>query len=374
MQRRQWIEGLCAATLLSAGFPLSAETLTIGRPANVIMVAGGNFVRYRSVLLSVLNGLHKFGLIERVPTHLRAGQEGTEDVWMKISHTAGGNRLNFLPDGYYNYGFDEERRKTVREEIIRRISEKKDVDLILTFGTEPTLDMKKALRYIPIVSLSTSDPIAMGVIDSAQDSGQDNLHVAVVPNYFGRQAQSFYDVFPFSRLGLVVGKTNVEKTGEEGIRAFCQSKNIDFETVVFEDGAGDEKDFDALLASVATLIDKGCDALIFPWFIYPPDRFPELVDMLVSRGIPAFSQMGGNYVARGILLGSGDQSLDGYGIFEANVIAEILDGAQPRSLQQAFIQPERMVINLMTAMQMGWKPPFGLLVSAEKTYTTQSGQ
>lgn len=44
----------------------------------------------------------------------------------------------------------------------------------------------------------------------------------------------------------------------------------------------------------------------------------------------------------------------------------------PREISQIFVQPNKLSLNLRTAMQMGWHVPFGLLVSVEKTYTTQS--
>ena len=72
------------------------------------------------------------------------------------------------------------------------------------------------------------------------------------------------------------------------------------------------------------------------------------------------------------MLGVGDTNLDNYGFFEAQVISQVLQGTKPRSINQRYIQSNGLAINLKTAMQMGWKPPFGLLLTVETAYTTQS--
>ena len=59
-------------------------------------------------------------------------------------------------------------------------------------------------------------------------------------------------------------------------------------------------------------------------------------------------------------------------LFEADVLRRVIDGDMPREISQIFVQPNKLSLNLRTAMQMGWHVPFGLLVSVEKTYTTQS--
>ena len=61
-----------------------------------------------------------------------------------------------------------------------------------------------------------------------------------------------------------------------------------------------------------------------------------------------------------------------YGLFEARVIDLVTRGVKPRLLDQRFAQSQGLVINLKTAMQMGWQPPLGLLVSVEDTFSTHS--
>ena len=58
-------------------------------------------------------------------------------------------------------------------------------------------------------------------------------------------------------------------------------------------------------------------------------------------------------------------------MFEAKVLEKVLAGVKPRSIGQVFAERSRLVLNLATAAQMGWVPPFGVLVAVEEAYTTQ---
>ena len=82
--------------------------------------------------------------------------------------------------------------------------------------------------------------------------------------------------------------------------------------------------------------------------------------------------MGSEPVKRGILIGVGDDNLSGLGYFEARVIQKVLAGVKPRAISQRYEQSQGLVLNLRTAMEMGWNPPLGLLVTVEKTYNTQN--
>lgn len=61
-------------------------------------------------------------------------------------------------------------------------------------------------------------------------------------------------------------------------------------------------------------------------------------------------------------------------MFEAKVIAKVLEGVSPRRIGQRYSHNHGMVLNLKTAMQMGWKPPLGMLLTVEKTFATHQPQ
>lgn len=77
-----------------------AAFMVWGRPANVILVTGGDFIRYRRILINTANGLEKVGLINQAPTELSKERSDTADVWEALVQYAGGSRLKFLADGH----------------------------------------------------------------------------------------------------------------------------------------------------------------------------------------------------------------------------------------------------------------------------------
>lgn len=178
MQRRTLMKfaALLSSGLVSAG--ASAEG--IARPARAILLTGGNYIRYRRILLNFALGLEKLGLIEHIPTGLDDTRIDTADVWASLAKTSGGTMIDFLEDGHYSYNFDTTLREPVLYSLLKRIREKKDVDIIFAFGTEPTLDLKAAVKDIPIVSLGSTDPVSSGISETAEFSGQDNLHAIVL--------------------------------------------------------------------------------------------------------------------------------------------------------------------------------------------------
>ena len=49
----------------------------------------------------------------------------------------------------------------------------------------------------------------------------------------------------------------------------------------------------------------------------------------------------------------------------------VLEGTPPRKCPQVFAERSRFVINLVSAMEIGWTPDFGVLVAMEKSFVTQ---
>lgn len=379
MQRRNFLfmlnAGALEASLLGAA-PLAQAFFPQNGPARTILVTGGSYVRYRSIFVNVALGLRTFGLIDWAPGESEALADGTPrgtaDLWKALSERAGGKIFHFLPDGHYDYGFSDAGRAAARKAVLKRLEEAKDVDLILVFGTEATQDLAAAVKDVPIVSLGSSDPVRTGIVKSPDDSGQDNLHAIVVEGYYDWQTESFHAVQPFRKLGFLFAKERNAKSGEPEIREACRRLGVDFVFRNYSEGAQPEGSEYVFRGALSALLNEGVDAVILPWFTASDEGFAEIVGLLEKRGIPSFSQSGPDFVARGILLGPGEESFESYGLFEADAIRQILEGVKPRDIPQRFVQRGRLVVNLVTAMRMGWKPPFDLLVAAERAYTTQT--
>jgi ABC-type uncharacterized transport system substrate-binding protein len=56
------------------------------------------------------------------------------------------------------------------------------------------------------------------------------------------------------------------------------------------------------------------------------------------------------------------------GLFYAETIARIFNGARPRQLNQVWIDPAKIALNLETARIIGFDPPVDILLAADEVY------
>ena len=354
---------------------LCLSGLVMAKPLNVIFVSSGPFARYQVILENTAYGLKKLGLIERAPQSSDQDGISSEPVWAWLAKNAGGQKLRFLSDGFYSYDWNPQKREVLRDEILRRIAEKNDVDLILTVGSPASLDMVRHVDRIPVLSIGSSDPILNGIVKSANDSGKDNVHALILDEYYRWQVERFHSVFHFKNLGLLIAEGRERNSGLMQTEAICEELKIGFEAVVYPIATGSQdSDYQHLKRALEELIAKGVDAVYLPEFTCPNDRYQEFLAMMTSRGIPSFSQVGEEPVSRGILLGVGEGDMRSYGLFEAKVIEKVIKGVSPRKIPQVYAQNHGMVLNLKTAMEMGWRPPLDMLLMVEKTFSTHRPQ
>lgn len=374
MRRRTLVQAAGLALLLGSTGAALADDRNLGRTVRAVLLTGGDYDRYRRILLSFADGLRTLGIIDRAPEGLDPGLNGTADVWKALNETAGGSNIRFLADGHYDCMFDADRRRRMVAELAERVATAKDVDVIFVFGTETTLEVAEAVKTIPVLSLASTDPVATGIVLSADDSGQDNLHALVSAGYFRQQVESFHSVRPFKSLGFVTAEQRAAKSGVGDVRAACVAKGITLVDAYYDED--EEKSeaarFRAFYECLEKLVEKGIEAVMLPWFPCTDAELAQVVALLVKHGVWSYSLAGPAFTSRGILLGAGEETLESYGLFEADVLRRVIDGDMPREISQIFVQPNKLSLNLRTAMQMGWHVPFGLLVSVEKTYTTQS--
>ncbi len=376
MKRRMILAAAGAAMAMPAWAASSVYTnrFPLNRPARVILVTSGDYYRYMAILQATARGLAEQGLIEKGDVPIPETSRSTWPMWKWLIKEAGGTKLQFLLDGWYDYGFDVEKRQEQRQNVYERLRQWKDVDLIFTMGTDPAVDMKELVKDIPVINLSCSDPVVSGVVASENDAGQDNIHVLVTTDMWKWQLRRFYSLFHFKRLAEVAARRNLERSGIDDAQTLANT--LGYELVVKTYGASRAEEKTAYVlfrrALLEALDQDHCDAVYLPWFPANDADMRDLNRILTSRRIPAFSQIGSDAVRRGILLGVGEEDFAGMGRFEAKVVEQVLQGVKPSSINMRFQRSQSLVLNLKTAMDMGWQPPLGLLATVERTFETQS--
>lgn len=94
----------------------------------------------------------------------------------------------------------------------------------------------------------------------------------------------------------------------------------------------------------------------------------EILRPLIACKVPTWSQRGPQEVRRGVLLSIARGNFQSIGMYHAEIMAKIFNGAHPGNLSQIFEDPKRIAINIKTAQAIGFKIPRGLIQVADEVY------
>ena len=355
--------------LLMPAEGLSAAQNKIWR---VAYVEAGPFTDYQQVLRGLALGLQRQGLIENGDVPIPLQSEEAASMWDWLARNAGGTRIQFLKDGFYSANWDAAEGKSQRGALLERIIQKKDVDLLLVFGTSAGQDMAAADMDVPAIMLSVTNAVEAGIIPSVEDSGKDNIVAPIEPERFKQQVLLFHDIFRFKKLGIVYEDTPAGR----GSIALGEIESAARELGVELERCNDIFDIDDTLLAAqrlqnchSRLAEQGVDAVYLTYNRgMQLDRLAEVLSPLSARRIPTFSQTGAAEVAHGALLSISQANLEEEGMFGAEIMAAIMRGALPRSLSPVFESPVSLALNIRMASLVGWNPPLEILAAVDEFY------
>ncbi|MBN1930652.1 MAG: ABC transporter substrate-binding protein [Desulfobacterales bacterium] len=331
---------------------------------------GGEYIDYQKIFIETIYGLMKLGWIEKAIIPPQRGEQ-TKEIWDWLSKEAKSNYIRFVADAHYNAGWDKELRKKTAKKIIDRLNQKKDIDLMIAMGTWAGQDLANNKHCTPTVVHSASDAFEAGIIKSVEDSGYDHVHARVDPFRYERQLFVFHNIVGFKRLGVAYNDSVacrsitaikiIEKVAKE--RGFEIVRCYTIDDIPDKKIAGDsvKKCFKELVKNVDALyvtLQNGVNV----------NSIPDLVKIANSARIPTFSQSGSEEVKQGFLLSISQADYSYLGHFNAEIIAQIFNGAKPNELNQVFEEPPKIAINLETAATIGFNPPNDILDIADEIY------
>ena len=338
----------------------------------VIYVEGGPFSDYQRIFQGLALGLEERGLIRNGHVPLPKDSEEVRGMWEWLHRHAGGNRLVFLAVGFYSAEWDSRQREKVRQDVLRRIREKKDVDMVLAFGTWAGQDLAAQDLPVPVIVSSVTNAVDAGIIPSVEDSGRDNLVAPIEPDRFKRQVLLFHDIFAFKKLGIAyedtpAGRSSIalneieDAARELGVTLLRCTDTFDIQDT---DLASER-----LLACHKKLVEQGAEAVYLTYNVgLQASAMRNVLQPLADAHIPTFSQLGVPDVVHGALLSVAQSNAAEEGRFSAGLVEAILKGARPRDLSPVFESPVSMALNLFMATLIGWNPPLEVLAAVDEFY------
>ena len=285
-----------------------------------------------------------------------------------------GPYIEFVSDANYYLAYEGE--EYVGNSLIQHVN-KGDIDLIFAMGTWPGRFVKSLNLNIPLMVYGSVDPIGAGIVESAENSGNENIWAQVDPSAFKRQLQFYYDTIPFTNIGMVFNDEIVasipdyEKTAEAN--GFKITK-VKIEKL--ESNNSEEKDqyYANLKEIYKKLVEEDkIDAYLINTDVITDDtRMKELFEIFYRHKIPVFVQVGDNYIKNGALMQVSPRDYKGLGAFVSNCIGAVFNGAKPGDLPQEYTSSPYLSLNLDVAEKIEFVPSFEMLLSCEYIYTSEN--
>nr|WP_233256834.1 ABC transporter substrate binding protein [Achromobacter sp. RW408] len=340
-----------------------------GRKWRIGYFESGDYSEYPRTLRVIVDGLQKLGWIT-VPV-IPDGLNGRQ-MWEYLADNARSDTLEFVRDAWWQPGnFDAAQRPAVRESIKQRLEGRKDIDLIIAMGTWAGQDMAGLGAPVPTIVASTSDAVGSRITRSAQDSGLDNLHARVQPERYQRQVRLFHEIVPFKRLGLVYEDSPEGRTysAVEAVEQVAREQGFKVLTCnAPSNGIAPEVATRNALECYARLAPQIDAAYVTVHRGVTPTSIDTVAEILRQARVPSFSMLGSEEVKHGLLLSLAQADYSYVGLFYAETMARIFNGAKARELSQVWIDPAKIALNLQTARVIGFDPPVDILLAADEVY------
>lgn len=363
------ILALCLITL-----PLTSHAYSNcpnNKSTKVAVVQAGSFTDFTKVFRQMSMDLIADGLIKvetKIDNEFIFDQTET---WKSMAKASKGGCIEFLEDGLYDGKWDNERNLTIKKELSSRVKNKQDVDMIWAFGTGAGLAFADSSLNIPVLVITATSPDTSGIVEVGEFSSKKNVHAQKEINRHSSEITMFYDIFKFKKLGVLIDsheeyqlsqsynviKTLKEKLGFE--LEVCIGNLFDKDLTIAQ------QEFSRCILELSTKSDA---VYITVGNGAHPNNYYEQIKPLIDKQIPTFAQSGSDEVRKGALLSLSEEDMVSSGIFEANVVKEILNGKKPEEISQYYYAPLTLAINMETARLIEWKPPFEVLIAVDSVF------
>jgi putative ABC transport system substrate-binding protein len=250
-----------------------------------------------------------------------------------------------------------DRLPTLAADLVRR-----HVSVIAaTGGLATTKAARAATSTIPIVFVTSSDPVELGIVASLNRPGGNITGVTSINTEISsKRLAALFELAPQAKIvGQIVNAATLQTN------AFVQNEIATAARALgrqhFVVGARNPLDFEATFAALA---QRKADALIVTADALFGENRRQLVELAAAYRIPT-SYFRSEFVREGGLMSYGTSFTDTYRQ-AGNYVGQILKGANPADLP--VLRPTRfeLVINLNTAKSLGLVVPPTLLAIADE--------
>ncbi|MBR4401848.1 MAG: hypothetical protein IKT09_09250 [Synergistes sp.] len=324
----------------------------------------------------ILTGLEKSGWIAAgsLPftiAEIEARQLSTAQMYDALEQADLGPYIAFAEGAFYDVCNED--KTDIASDLKSRAG--KDIDLVITFGTNAGVFVKNLGLPIPMTDFSATDPVASGIIDSATTgSGNPNVWAHVEPSLPLRQLKYYHSIRPFTKLGLIVYGDEII-SGVPDIEA--SAREIGFELVKYNIAeqpreTAEELDsyYELVRRQLQSMARENIDAFFLTVdLINDLSRMQDLLKPLYDKRVPVYLMDDVEALRHGALMLINAYDLVNVGRFVANAIVQILNGAEAGSLPCVYTSAPGIYVNFDVAKRIGYTLDFEFLTACDEIYT-----
>ena len=237
------------------------------------------------------------------------------------------------------------------------------VDILVAEGLSVTRAAKKLTNKIPIVTVSSADLVAAGIVDSlARPGGNITGLTRLTRDLSGKRLELFKETVPrMSRVGLLLATGATTETAAMGFEEYkVAAPALKIELQVQEVG-GPNPNLAGAFEALARGRAQGVIVSISP---LTRRHTKAIVDLAVKNRLPSMYEAS-DFVDAGGLVSYSTNDAD---VFRraATYVDKILKGTKPEDLPVEQPMKFEFVINLKAAKQIGLTVPQSVLFRADK--------
>jgi putative tryptophan/tyrosine transport system substrate-binding protein len=235
------------------------------------------------------------------------------------------------------------------------------VDVLYVASLTAIRAAKQATKTVPIVMMTTADPVAAGLIDSlARPGGNVTGLTLLIRELTGKQLELLKEVVPTaSRVGFLLDADSKPASARfKEYEATARTLKITLQSLPVR---RQNPDFEAAFQ----LAEKSrVSALVIVRSSLFSDNQKQIAELAIKHKLPSVNELNG-YVEAGGLMSYSVNSADSYRRV-AFYIDKILKGVKPADLPVEQPTNFELVINLKTAKQIGVPFPPNMLARAAR--------
>jgi putative tryptophan/tyrosine transport system substrate-binding protein len=237
---------------------------------------------------------------------------------------------------------------------------RRQVTVIAAIGSPSAPAAKVMTTTIPIVFLTGSNPVEVGIVTSLARPGGNLTGVTVLGVELGaKRLELLHELVPTANIVAALVNPNTPAAEIQSTELQTAARTLGLKLHVLH--ASSERDFDAVFANLAQQRSGG---LVIAGDALFTSLSEQLAALALRQAVPTIYQFR-EFVAAGGLMSYGDNLADSYrltGVYTGR----ILKGEKPADLPVMQSTKVELVINLKTARALGLSVPLSLLGRADE--------